>query len=269
MTDPKQKDKEIENDRKRRRDYPLYVFIKEAVRFFYPKTTLEGSSRIPAHDAVIVGNHSQMNAPIIFELYSPVKRYTWCIGEMMELKEVPSYAFQDFWSGKPAWNRWFFKALSYVIAPLAVVVFNNADTIPVYHDTRIVNTIRETMSRLQEGADIVIFPEEHTPYNRIVNGFQDKFVDVGRFYYRKTRKKLAFVPAYVCPAFKRVYIGTPVRFDPDIPIEEERKRICLYIQEEITRMAQSLPPHKVVPYTNMSKKDYPLSRDPEKTDTKQ
>ena len=36
-----------------------------------------------------------MNGPIICELYFPDKCRTWCAGQMMHLKEVPEYAFQD------------------------------------------------------------------------------------------------------------------------------------------------------------------------------
>ena len=248
------------NPGNKRKDYPFYVVIKTLVRIFYPRIRISGAKKLPEKDAVIVANHSQMNSPIAFELYSPVRRYTWCVGEMMELREVPEYAFRDFWSEKPLWNRWFFKGLSYVIAPLAVCVFNNADTIAVYHDARLVNTFRESMERLQEGADIVIFPECDRPYNHILYDFQDKFVDIARFYYRKTGKELQFVPAYMCPELKRLVFGKPVRFDADSPVSEERERICTYLKQEITRIAEALPEHTVVPYRNVPRREYPKSR---------
>ena len=245
---------------KRRITYPLYRVIRWLVWLFSPKMKVEGAENIPPEPVLIVGNHTQMNGPIACEIYSPVKRYTWCIGEMMHLKEVPDYAFSDFWSGKPWWNRWFFRGLSYVIAPIAVGVFNNAETIGVYHDARLVNTFRETMQRLEEGADIVIFPEHDVPYNHIVSDFQEHFVDTARFYFRKTGKELLFLPAYVCPALKKLVIGKPTRFRSGQPIQEERERICRYTQQEITRLAEKLPLHTVVPYKNIPKKEYPKSR---------
>ena len=53
--------------------------------------------------------------------------------------------------------------------------------------------------------------------------------------------------------------GTPTRFRPEEAIENERKRICTEMKEEITRLAVSQPEHTVVPYPNISKKDYPKS----------
>ena len=49
----------------------------------------------------------------------------------------------------------------------------------------------------------------------------------------------------------------PVRYNPDAPDDEERKRICTVMQEAITALATGLPEHTVVPYVNIPKKDYP------------
>lgn len=238
---------------------PLYRLIRWCIACFY-KMEVVGAENLPDGAAVLVGNHAQMHGPIACELFFPKNRYTWCIGEMMCLKEVPAYAFQDFWSMKPRSVRWLYRIASYLIAPLSVVVFNNANTIPVYRDMRLISTIRTTVKRLQEGAKIVIFPEKSEPYNNILNDFQEHFIDVAQFYHRRTGEELAFVPMYIAPALKKLYLGKPLRFRADQPIEEERERLCRALQEEITRIARSLPRHTVIPYVNMPKKDYPTNK---------
>ena len=235
----------------------LYRFIKFLVRLFYPKTQVVGAEKLPPDAAVIVGNHAQLHGPIACELYVPGEHYTWCVGQMMHLKEVPAYAYVDFWSGKPKAVRWFYKLLSYLIAPLSVCIFNNANTIPVYRDKRIISTFRTTAEKLSEGASVVIFPEQDAPHNNILCEFQDGFVDVARFYYKKTGVCLQFVPLYVAPALRKLYVGTPIRFNADAPIKEERERICAYLTQEITKIAQGLPVHRVVPYKNVPKRNYP------------
>ena len=175
----------------------------------------------------------------------------------MNWKEVPAYAFQDFWSGKPKSVRWLFKIFSYLITPLSVLVFNSAHTVAVYHDTRLISTFRESISKLQQESSMIIFPECYDEHNNIVHAFQDKFVDLARFYYKKTGEALMFVPLYVAPRLKAMYYGTPIRFNPEADIREERSRICNALMDEITRMAVSLPLHTVVPYPNIPKKDYP------------
>lgn len=235
----------------------LYRVIKWLVRFFYPKMEVVGAEKLPEEAALIVGNHAQMNGPIACELYFPGRHCTWCAGEMMHLKEVPAYAYRDFWSHKPKAVRWFYKLLSYLIAPLSVCIFNQGTTVPVYHDARLITTFRETVKRLQAGENVVIFPERDGDYNHILCQFQDRFIDISRVYYKKTGVELAFVPMYIAPELKKMYIGAPIRFCGEHSIQEERQRICTYLMEEITAMACALPEHTVVPYRNIPKREYP------------
>ena len=235
----------------------MYKIIKWLVKVFYPKITVIGAENLPEEPAVIVGNHCQMNGPIACELYMPGKHAIWCAGEMMHLKEVPAYAFRDFWSQKPRWTHPFYRLLSFLIAPLSVCVFNNADTVGVYHDTRILSTFRNTVKALQNGQNVVIFPEYDAPHNHILSEFQDRFIDVAKMYAKKTGTEVSFVPMYIAPKLKKLYLGKPIRFRADAPIEEERRRICNVLMDEITEMAVALPEHTVVPYRNIPKKQYP------------
>lgn len=245
--------------------YVCYRIVYRLVALFYPKTEVVGVENLPDEPCIIVGNHAQMNGPIVGELYFPGERCIWCAGQMMHLKEVPAYAFEDFWSGKPKAIRWFYKLLSYIIAPLSVAVFNNAHTIGVYHDTRIITTFRQTMAAMDEGKNIIIFPECAQKNNNIVNQFQERFVSVAKFYYKRTGKALQFVPMYLAPRLKTAYLGEPVTFDPAAENEPERHRICQCLSRRITAMAVSLPPHTVVPYNNISKKLYPVNTPSEVT----
>ncbi len=235
----------------------MFRFIKGALRVFYPETEILGAENITETPSIIVGNHTQMHGPIVCELYFPIERVTWCAGELMHFKEVHEYAYRDFWSQKPKFTRPFYKLLSHIIAPLSVCVFNNANTIGVYHDTRILSTFRNTVSTLQEGTSVVIFPEHDVKFNNIIYDFQDKFIDVAKFYHKKTGNDISFVPLYIAPALKKAYLGKPIKFCYETPIEEERARICKYLMQEITDIATSLPCHTVVPYRNIPKKMYP------------
>ena len=242
-----------------------YRIIKWFVRLFSPKFAVQGQENLPDEPALIVGNHSQMYGPIGCELYFPGNRYTWCAGQMMHLKDVPGYAYQDFWSQKPKVVRWFYKLLSYIIAPFSVCIFNNANTIGVYRDSRIISTFKTTVKRLEEGASVIVFPECYEAYNHIVHQFQENFVDIARLYYKRTGKALAFVPLYIAPKLKTMYIGKPIYFCPEGQPQEERKRICSYLMEQITSMACSLPEHIVVPYPNIPKREYKTNLCYEKT----
>ncbi len=245
--------------------YPFFRVIRWLVWLFYPKIQVVGAENLPQEPALIVGNHSQMHGPIACELYFPGNSYTWCASPMMHVKEVPAYAYQDFWSGKPKGTRWFFKLLSYIIAPPAACVFQNAKTIPVYRDNRIISTFKYTVKSLQEGANVVVFPECYDPYNHIVHQFQENFTDIAKLYYKRTGKALPFVPLYIAPNLKKMYIGKPIYFSPEEDMASQRHSICRYLMDSITDTALALPRHRVVPYPNIPKKDHPYNTAKEAT----
>lgn len=239
----------------------LYKIILFLVKLFYPKIKVYGAENLPSEPCIIAANHTQMNGPICAEIYFPRKRYTWCAGEMMHLKEVPAYAFGDFWAQKPKYTHPFYKMISFIIAPLSVIVFNNAKTIGVYKDKRIMHTFKETLKRLYEGNDIVIFPEQDIKHNHILYDFQEGFVDIAKIYYKKFGKELSFVPMYISPDLKEMHIGKSVCFNAKADISCERKRICKCLMDEITDIAVNLPKHTVVPYRNIPKKYYPINKE--------
>ena len=258
------------NESKKQSKPLLYRFIRWAVKACYPKITVVGAENLPEDGCILVGNHSHMNGPITSELYVPGRHTTWCAAQMMELKQVPAYAYQDFWSGKPKAFRWFYKLLSYLIAPLSVLIFNNAFTIPVYHDQNLVTTFKRTVAELDAGGRVMIFPECYEPHNQIVYQFQDRFIDVAKHYYKRTGKVVSFVPTYIAPSLKKMFFGKPVAYDPASSIAEERVRIAAAMMDGVTALAEAQPEHVVVPYPNMSARHYvtsqgkPAARQPER-----
>ncbi len=240
---------------------PGFRFIRRSVWLLSPKYAIKGGENLPEGACVIVGNHSHMYGPIAGELYIPGKHATWCVGDMMDPKTVSDYAYRDFWSKKPKWCRWFYRLLSYLIVPIAWIVFGSAHVIPVYHDMRIVKTFKMTVEELSKGVRVVIFPECYDEYNNIVHMFQNRFTDVAKMYYKKTGEKLKFVPMYLAPKLSLINFGKAVEYDPENEAGAERERICSLLMERITDMAVSLPVHTVIPYPNISKKYYPRNID--------
>lgn len=238
----------------------LFRIIWKAVDIVYPKMEVIGLENIPEEASVVVGNHAQVHGPIITETRLPFDHYTWCIAQMMNRSEVADYAYADFWSQKPKSVRWLFWLASRIIPFPASYLLSNAKTIPVYRDNRCIVTFRKSLEKLAEGKHIVIYPEHEVPYNNIVWEFEDRFIDIAKMHYKRTGKALSFVPMYLAPKLRKILIGKPIGFRPEQPMAEERQRIRTELMAHITRMANSLPLHTVVPYPNMQKKDYPQNQ---------
>lgn len=238
----------------------IYKITVLLVKVFYKKRKFIGVENILEDSCLIIGNHAQLHGPLACELFFPSNKRIWCIGEMMNIKEVPSYSYKDFWMYKPKFTKWFYKLISYIIAIPASYYLSNADTIAVYKDVRLLKTFKDTIKELETGNNIIIFPECHDEFNEIVNEFQDKFVDVARLYYKKTGKEISFVPMYNAAKIKTIVFGKPIKYDHTIDMEVQRKIVCDYLKNEITVLAKNLPVHKVIPFNNIKKKYYKNSK---------
>ena len=235
----------------------VYRAVCAVVRLLFPKPVFTGLENLPAdRPCIIVGNHAQAYGPIYMELYLPCERAIWCVAELMHVREIPAYAFQDFWSKKPRWCRWFYRLLPYLAAPLCACVLSQAHAIPVYRDSRILSTMRDSLKRMKEGKHIVIFPEHEVAHNGIVWEFQDGFVNLASIYARQTGQAVDFVPMYIAPKLRRVCLGSPIAFNPDADLNQERRRVCHALMDAVTDLALALPPHVAVPYPNLPKRSY-------------
>ena len=238
----------------------VYRIIRAIAARVTPVYQIEGAENLPDGPAIVIGNHSQAFGPIAAEIYFPKEpHYTWCISDMMEKDCVADYAYSDFWSRKPALVRPIFRLFSYMLPTISEIVFTNADTLPVYRDKRIMKTFQLSCEKLEQGAAIVIFPEEYAEYNNIVHRFQKGFVHMAKYYYRQTKKSVPFVPMYLCPELGKMVFGKPIWYSPELPADKEAERICTYLQDAISELAYELPRHHVVPYPNVSKRNYPVN----------
>ncbi|HHU56241.1 MAG TPA: hypothetical protein GXZ48_06115, partial [Acholeplasmataceae bacterium] len=239
----------------------IFRIIRKIVKVFYIKVDVVGNIENTNNGHFYISNHAQLHGPLSLYLYFPQPKYIWVIGDMCNRKEVYPYAMKDFWGNKHKAVKWIYRIFAkLIVAPLAPFLFKHAQTIPVYKDSRLRQTFRETLKCLCEGENIIIFPESREKYNQFINKFQTRFVDIARPYYNKTKVKAKFYPVYTCPYLKKVIIGKPIEFNPENKLEYERERIINYLETQITNIGNSLPNHKIVPYDNISKKFYPYSK---------
>lgn len=235
----------------------FFRFIAFWVRRFYRRSEFIGLENIPNEPCVFLGNHSQMHTPVMAECYFPVNKLTWCDAPMFDKKEMKAYAYRVFWGDNPTWFQRF---LAKILCPLVAYIMNNADALPVYRDMRVVKTYKFSVDELEKGNSIVILPECPDEHNEIINKLNEYFVDVARFYFKRTAKELYFTPFYYAPKLKKTVIGKPIKFDTTVDIEQERKRICDYTINEISSIAKTLPSHVVIPFNTVPKQQYKKSK---------
>ena len=196
--------------------------------------------------AVFISNHAKIDGPSGITTRFNRPHYCWTIGASLEKVSARSYMFHDVFLGNSRAIKWPFRALSRVLAPHMAAMLSHENVIAVYHDSRSFSAFRESVEKLQAGNDIVIFGESPKPYSDYVNELQDGFLLLGPQYYKKTGKCIRFFPVYVCRKNNEIHVGKPISYDPGLSLSAQRETIRNHLESEITRVAQSMKPHKPI-----------------------
>ena len=112
-------------------------------------------------------------------------------------------------------------ALSILVPPLIA----SLGGIPVYrNDSRIRDTFRQSLDLLEQGCNILIFPDVDYTSNDAVGDVYDGFFMLERMYHKKTGKHLPFVPVHLDTKQKTMRFGNPVCFT-DENLNQEKLRV--------------------------------------------
>ena len=195
---------------------------------------------------VFVCNHGEIYGPVVATLYIPFSFRPWSAYEITDVDTIADRSMNGAFEHVKGFRRKMLDGFMRKIgAPFVAWVMKSLDCIPVYHDNprKLMQTFRETVTAMQAGDNILIFPEnagtsaDHKYAREGVNEFFTGFTMVGQLYYNKTGKSPLFVPVYADKHRRTITFGTPTRYNPDVPSNEEKERLCGYLRGEMLKIA--------------------------------
>ncbi len=214
--------------------------IRPMLKCFYKKHAVIGAQHIlPGSPAVFVCNHLETYAPIVLALYFPYPFRPWVHASVMFKESCQDFLEMDFTRKtlklRPPFSKW----LAGLLAPICIRVMREVDAIPVFRGKM---KIRETLSlsveTLQQGINLVIFPENPTKeFSEFLNDFHTGFVHLARQYQLKTGNFLRFYPVFVNHEKKAIIIGKGIAYTTANQFHAERKEIVAYLRNSINEIA--------------------------------
>ena len=167
---------------------------------------------------IILSNHEGTDAPLSLEMYSGKPIRMWGASEMNSgLVKMYKYQTRVYYHEKKHWNLHLARLFCLIASPLTNLFYKGLDLISTYRDGRLLKTIRESMKAIEDGYNIVIFPEDSTNgYLAELEGFHKGFAILAEVAYRKgidlpiyvtyfNKKKLTYVvdaPVYYSQLIK-------------------------------------------------------------------
>lgn len=235
---------------KRKRIRIGFRVFKAVLKLFFPKNEFVWKCDKPSEDEVflLVGNHTKLYAPLAFVLNYEKPIRPWSNAFFLFYKDVLRHMFKMVLANRKP--KFLLYPLAVIISPLIVWFFRSIEPIPVYHqDRRIVETFDKAVESLESGVHQVVFPEKlEGKANEYIFELNQGFTFVAKQLYDQTGKKLKFYPVYTCQPLRKVLIGEPITYNPEINFKKQKVEICRYLENAIKELADSLPKHKIIIY---------------------
>lgn len=231
------------------RFHPFIAIIKFFARFFVKKVKVEFlEPPAPDEPIVVCPNHCKEYGAVSTVLYYPRKMRPWTNANLFFFNKVYNHVmFYGFYNAKGI-GAFFAKIAARLAAIVAPFIVKGCEGIPTYYNDKLAMTVNWSADTLAEGKDVIVFAESamKDPDNVYVNFFQNGFARISEAYYKKTGKTVKFYPAYICKAHRKIVVGKPISFDPEVNFKTQIKDVKQYLRDSIKKIALSLPPHEPV-----------------------
>ena len=202
-----------------------YQALCSFVRACTPRMKTVWAEPFSGAPSVFVCNHAGAFGPIDMCVKFPLrdKCHAWVNAQVLDAKQVPAYVRQDYW-----WKPGSLLAplcnvtLPYLAAAVLPPILNAAPTIPVYHDARVMTTMRQSLKWLKAGEHLIIFPEQPSGFQSHHDWINTGFLNIATMYYRATGEALTFYPVHV-DYHRHVFdVAPPILFDTTQTLETQQ-----------------------------------------------
>ena len=207
----------------------LFNFLKGAFRLLTPKMRTVWAEPFIDEPCVFICSHIGAMGPIQMSINFPLcdKLAIWCNHQVMERNECAEYVRHDYWWKPESRLAPVYSAtIPHVAAAVLPPVLTSAPTIPVYHDARVMTTMRQSIRALREGKHVVIFPEKPSGYGEYDRRINTGWLNLCVMYHRMTGKALRMWPVCIDQKGKTFYVGAPVCYDPERSLEEQEDELA-------------------------------------------
>ena len=209
--------------------------------FFHCRVTFPESFQDLEEPVVFVANHYNVFGPLGFMVSVPLNIGIWMNEEMVDPESARITLQPGMKKMLPFLSDRRIERICAKIAAFIAGVLTRLSSIPVSRSqpSKLLSTMRKSISALEEGHHLLIFPETGLPDYSLtsVTPFFSGFAMLGQLYHRKTGKSLRFCPCYIDEQHRVIRVGELVTYEPDANPSEETERVSGELNRRIREMA--------------------------------
>ena len=209
------------------------------MRLLFKKPTVINLAGEIADCSIILANHSAKSGPACLDLYYPKKSAKWGAHPMLGgYKDRFLYLRDILYIKKMGKKDNFFTSFkAAIMAIFSKWVYKGMRVLPTYTDARFLNTLRYSISVLEQGASVMIYPEDSNKgYFDVLTRFFTGFVMLSEEYYHKHGISLPIYPVHYSVKKRIMVIGKPSYVQDLIKQGMNRYEIAEYFCNEVNQL---------------------------------
>ncbi|MBO7344600.1 MAG: hypothetical protein J6U92_01515 [Clostridia bacterium] len=204
-----------------------FSFVKKIMKIRYKRPKFIYLGEEIDKGSVIVCNHEGTDSPMAWEMYSGKPVSFWGAYQMNSgLKKMYSYQTKVYYHQKKGWNLFGARAFCLLASPLTNMFYKGLNVISTYQDARFARTIRESMVALENGENIVIFPEKSdNGYQATLQGFHGGVALFLKACLKKGNDVTVY-PSYFNKEKNVCLVGKPLKYSELLKGQEDKEVVA-------------------------------------------
>lgn len=205
----------------------FFKLARAIVRPFYPVKEVLHAERALSPACYVV-HYQNSKGPILSMAYMPVEVHPWALHVFCDRKSCYQQYMDYTFTVRFGWPKWLAAPVCFVLSNIISPLYRSMGCIPVYRGSmKIRETLNLSLEALYAGQSIIIFPDVAYQSDSAETGeIYQGFLNLEKFYYKKTGAHLPFVPVYCKSVEKTLEIGEPLYFEGALPFVQEKQEMA-------------------------------------------
>ena len=207
----------------------FYRLSNVLIRNFSHRMKTEWEVPFEEGPCVFVANNVGFMGPLeMVTKFSERKRcHPWINEELTDAKKIPAYARKDCWWKpgsfiEPVLNV----TVPYIAAAMIPPALKGSPYIPVYHDQRIMLTLRQSVRAMMKDDYLIVFPEQPSGWLSHHEWINTGWLRLGELWYRASGRALKMYPVHIDTKQHLFKVSAPVWYDPAKRFTEQEQELA-------------------------------------------
>jgi len=187
---------------------------------------------MPKEPVVFVCRHLDMHGPYTTLKWLPAELHPMIIHMFFSKESTIEHLTEYTFSARYGKKAKKFSLAAHIMSWIAPPLMRSLQAVPVYRDgLQSMTTIKQGLKYLRKGESLIVYPDIHymDGYDK-PSEIYEGFLYIGELYYKKTGKKLSFIPLRIDDQNRRITAGQPITLTN---YRQEGAAAAEYLQEQI------------------------------------